>query len=321
MRAAVVREFGGTENIRVEELPIPEPGEGEVRVRVHYTPVNPTDVMLRAGLQAKAFESIPQPWIPGLEFAGVVDKITGAPQDNIDVGAKVMGIVSPRRAEGGAQAEYVIVPSGDVAAVPDGLSLEAASMIPMNGLTAGMVIDRLEPDSSKTVLVTGAGGILGGYVVQLARRAGMSVIAQGRASDQRTLEELGAAAVITSDDDLVAAVKRIAPEGVDGVVDAANIGVDVEEALRDGGILVQVLPKQLPETTRITRRSLSVLEAYGAPETLSEKARNAGLEVLTPRVADVVPVEHVSQVHEAVEAGGKRGRIVLDFRDRGDRAS
>jgi NADPH:quinone reductase-like Zn-dependent oxidoreductase len=312
MKAAVVREFGGPDQIGVEDLPIPEPGAGEVRIRVHFAPVNPTDLMLRSGLQAKAFESIPQPWIPGLEFAGTVDKIADGTSDGPSVGDKVMGIVSPRRAEGGAYAEYVIVPAGDVAPVPASVSLEAASMIPMNGLTAALIIERLALEPSKAVLVTGAAGILGGYVVQLAKRAGLTVIAQGRPTDQQTLEGLGATFVST-DEDLIGAVKAISADGVDGLVDAANIGLDAEESLRDGGVSVQVLPKQLPETSRITRRPLSVLDAYGADGTLAEKADAAGLQTLTPRVAEVISVDNVSRAHETVETGSQRGRVILDF--------
>jgi len=312
MRAAVVSEFGGPECIGIEDLPKPVPGEGEVRVRVHYAPVNPTDLMLRSGLQAAAFQAVPQPWIPGLEFAGVIDEID-SPQDGLDVGDAVMGIVSPRRAQGGSQAEYVIVPRDAIAAAPQELGLEAASMIPMNGLTAAMIIDQLEPSSSKTVLVTGGAGVLGGYVIQLARRAGMSVIGHGRPADLALLKELGATSVVSGDEDLAESVTKLAPGGVDGLVDTALLGTQAEDLLRDGGISVQVLPRKLPENPRILRRSVNVLNAYESPGSLTAKVRARGLDVLTPRVASIVPLDEVSHAHQLVEQGGLRGRIILDL--------
>ena len=316
MRAAAVRQYGGPECISVEDLPAPKRRAGEVRVRVHYAPVNPTDLMLRAGAQAKAFETIPPPLVPGLEFAGIIEEIDGDPE-GMHVGDAVMGIASPRRAQGGSQAEYVVVPAADVAPLPEGLSLEAASMIPMNGLTAAMVIDWLEPATGKTLLVTGAAGILGGYVVQLAQRAGMTVIAHGRAGDRSYLEQLGVAGVISDDEDLVAAVRAITSSGVDGLADAANLGVVAEDAVRDGGISVQVLSMPpRPETSRIVRRAgLNVLEAFQAPGSLSEKARSAGLDVLTPRVAQVLPLSEVARAHELAGQGRLRGRVVLDLAD------
>ncbi|HZO41308.1 MAG TPA: alcohol dehydrogenase catalytic domain-containing protein, partial [Methylomirabilota bacterium] len=165
MRAVTFSRLGGPEVLEVSDLPEPKPGPGEVRIRVAAATVNPTDISFRSGRQLSTAQlaemGVRPPYVPGMEFAGVVDAVgEGARWRQ---GERVMAIVNPRRPGGGAQAELVVVPSASVARVPEGTSLEAAATLPMNGLTVRLALDRLGLKPGQTLAVTGAAGAVGGY--------------------------------------------------------------------------------------------------------------------------------------------------------------
>src|SRR5262249_43946337 len=135
MRAVTFSRLGGPEVLDVSNLSVPQPGAGEVRIRVKAATVNPTDISFRSGRQFSIAQlaemNVRPPFIPGMELAGVVDAVGEG--TSWRVGDRVMAIVNPRRPGGGAQAELVVVPAASVARVPDGTSLEAAATLPMNG--------------------------------------------------------------------------------------------------------------------------------------------------------------------------------------------
>ncbi|WP_331271884.1 quinone oxidoreductase family protein [Motilibacter aurantiacus] len=127
---------GGPEVLEIVDLPVPQPGPGEVRIRVSAATVNPTDVGLR-----ELGAGLPTPWVPGMELAGLVDEVGDGVR--LALGTPVMAVVSPRRPQGGAQAELVVVPEESAVPVPAGLSDVEAATVPMNGLTARLALDRL----------------------------------------------------------------------------------------------------------------------------------------------------------------------------------
>src|SRR3989304_2527345 len=175
MRAVTFSRFGGPEVLEVSNLPEREPGPGQVRIRVAAATVNPTDIGFRSGRQSGQLTGLEPPYIPGMELAGG----GGAVGSGSDwrPGDRVMAIVIPRRREGGAMAESVVVPAASVARVPDGTSLEAAATLPMNGLTVRLALDLLALKTGQTLAVTGAAGAVGGYAVQLGVADGLHVIA------------------------------------------------------------------------------------------------------------------------------------------------
>src|SRR5215213_19973 len=132
MRAVGITEPGSYEVLDVVELETPEPGPDEVRIAVAAAEVSPADSILRMKGNA---ETVPAPWIPGWDAAGAIDAV-GPGVERLALGQSVMVAVTPRRAEGGAQAEQIVVPAASVVPIPDGLTLEQASTLPMNGLTA-----------------------------------------------------------------------------------------------------------------------------------------------------------------------------------------
>jgi NADPH:quinone reductase len=315
MQSVALDSFGGPEVLSVRTSPTPSPRPDQIRVRVEFATVNPTDVMLRNGAQERALESATGPWVPGMELAGVVDCL-GA--DCTDVGLRpgdlVVGLVNPRRSEGGAYSTFICLPPTSLAARPDSIQGPEAATLPMNGVTALMALEALGLSAGNSVLVTGGAGALGGYTIQLARTAGLVVVAHGRVGDEETMRKLGAAYVLTSADALPAAVHKLFPQGVDALVDTAILGGPAAAAVREGGVVVHVRPTSGDEDVRFQHKVVSVTKRIGDKSALERVIALAEEGVLTPRVATVLGMEQAPEAHQLVERGGLRGRVVLDLR-------
>ncbi|HEY1774999.1 MAG TPA: NADP-dependent oxidoreductase [Solirubrobacteraceae bacterium] len=311
MRAVGLYRFGGPEVLEVIERDVPEPGAGEVRVRVAAATINPTDVALRAGAFAERYSAFAPPWIPGMELAGEIDAVG----EGVDwsLGERVIAIVVPARELGGAQAEQVVVPAMSVARAPAGASFEQAATLPMNGLTVRLALDTLALAPGSTLAVTGAAGAVGGYAIELGKRAGLTVIADAAASDEALVRELGADIVVARGDDSAAAIREAFPGGVDAVIDAALLGPPILAAVRDRGTLIAVRPFA-GESERGIDISLVLVGDYATNQAaLSELSRAAGAGELTLRVADTYPPERAGEAHRRLEVGGVRGRLLVSF--------
>jgi NADPH:quinone reductase len=309
MRAVGITSFGGPEVLQIVELPEPEPGDGEVRIKVAAATVNPTDTGLRAGLRVPGDR--PPPYVPGMECAGVVD--VAGPGANWKPGEPVMAIVSPASPGGGAQAEYVVVPADSVARVPDGIGLAAAATLPMNGLTVRLALDLLALQPGDTLAVTGAAGAVGGYAIELGRHEGLRVIADASPADAELVKGLGADVVVERGPGMVDAIRREAPDGVDALLDAAVIGGPVLGAVRDGGQVAAVRPFRAESERDIAVHLVWVGNYFHAGEKLAGLAGLAADRTLTLRVAAEMPAEQAALAHQRLEAGGTRGRLVLTF--------
>jgi NADPH:quinone reductase len=311
MRAVGMTTFGGPDVLHMVELPLPEPADGQVRVKVAAATVNPSDTALRAG----AFRPPPPgdgpPYVAGWELAGVVDAVGAGAE--VRVGDRVFGIVFPYATGRGAQAEYVVVPADSVALVPDGVSVAQAATLPMNGLTARLALDKLALQPGDTLAVTGAAGAVGGYVMQLAAHEGVRVIGDASEPDTDLVKSLGADIVVPRGPNVASAIRRQVPEGVDAVVDAALIGPSVLAAIRDRGQLIAVRPFAGESERSITITLVFVLDYLHEAVKLAELARLAANGTLTLRVARQIPAEEAAQAHRQLEAGGTRGRLVLTF--------
>ncbi|MEV4109931.1 NADP-dependent oxidoreductase [Nonomuraea sp. NPDC049695] len=174
MKAVGLTEFGGPDVLRVLELPVPEAGPGEIRIRVHAAAVNPVDTMVRRGI---AFVSDAEPaYIPGMDAAGVVEQVGEGVDSDLSVGDHVMAVAVISGTHG-AYAEHLVVPAESVVPVPAGTTDIEAATLPMSGLTARMALDLLDLTVGATVAVTGSTGAVGGYAVQLAKVDGFRAIA------------------------------------------------------------------------------------------------------------------------------------------------
>ncbi len=310
MRAVGITRFGGPEVLEIVERPVPEPGDGEVRIRVAAATVNPTDTVLRSGRHG-APDGLEPPYVPGMELAGTIDLAPAG--SGFRPGERVMAIVSPRTARGGAQAEFVVVPADSVVPVPDGISLTAAATLPMNGLTARLALDLLGLAPGETLAVTGSAGAVGGYTIQLAKAEGLRVVADAFPQDRELVRELGADVVVPRGPEVAAAIRLATGDGAAALVDAAVIGPAVLPAVRDGGQLAAVRTYRGGAGRSIRIVPVWVGDYLHARDKLAGLASLAATGRLTLRVAATMPAGQAAEAHRRLEAGGVRGRLVLTF--------
>jgi NADPH:quinone reductase len=313
VRAVGVIEYGGPEALRVLELPVPETGTGALRIRVHAAAVNPTDTLARNGARAEAQRAVsPPPYVPGMDAAGVVEEIGEGVATDLKPGDHVMAIVVPAGSHG-AYAERIVVPAESVVRVPAGASDVEACTLPMNGLTACLALDTLGLGAGAIVGVTGAAGAFGGYVVQLAKVAGMKVVADASGADSRLVRDLGADVVVTRGDDVATRIRDEVPGGVDGLVDGALLDGAVTDAVRDGGRVVTVRGYQGPEQRGVTFHPIFVRNYARERGKLEQLRRLTEEGRVSLRVAGTFQPEEADEAHRLLEAGGVRGRLVIAF--------
>jgi NADPH:quinone reductase len=309
MRAVTIPQPGGPEVLTVAELVAPSPGPREVRIAVKAAAVNPTDI----GLRSSGDQDRPPPWVPGMDASGVVDSV-GEGVDRLARGDEVMAAVTPRRPEGGAQAELIVAPAASVVPVPEGTTPVQASTLPMNGLTALLGLEMLDVASGGTIAVTGGAGLLASYVTPLAKERGLRVIADAKPEDESLVRGFGADAVVPRGDGFTDEVRALEPEGVDGVFDTALLGRAALPAIRDGGgmAVVRGWEDGTPERD-IAIHKVFVRTVLERTDWLEELRRLASAGKLRLRVAGEYPPEQAGEAHRIMDAGGLRGRAVIVF--------
>ncbi|MDR6171141.1 NADP-dependent oxidoreductase [Curtobacterium sp. SORGH_AS_0776] len=310
MKVVGVEQFGGPEALAVHEVPEPHAGAGSVRIRVQAFAVNPTDTGVRAG-QRDSSQASP-PYVPGMDAAGVIDEV-GPDVSGWEVGDEVMAIALPLSAHGGAYVEELVAPVGSFTRIPRGTSLPLASTVPMNGLTALQILSRAGLAPGQTLAVTGAAGLLGNYVVQLGVAAGLTVIADAAPADEALVRSLGPAHIVARGNGFAAAVRGLVPDGVDALADAAVQRASVVDAVRDGGVFLDVRGWEGNGARGIRFEQIAVFAEYRSFDKLEQLRHAVESGTVTPRVAEVLPAERAREAHERLEAGGTRGRFVLTW--------
>ena len=312
MRAVGVTEFGGPDALGIVELPDPEAGPGEMRIRVRAAAVNPTDTVLRSGARAAALADVPGPYVPGMDAAGTLEQIGPGVSTDLEVGDHVMAIVVPRGTHG-AYAERVVVPAESVARVPAGASDVEAATLPMNGLTTRLALDLLALPAGATLGVTGAAGAVGGYAIELGKADGLRVVADASEADEELVRRLGADVVVRRGDDFAARVRAAVPEGVDGLIDAALLDELAVDAVRDGGGIATVRGFTAEAGRGITFHPVWVRSYAREQAKLDQLRRQVEEGAVTLRVARTFPAEQAAEAHRLLEAGGIRGRLVIEL--------
>lgn len=314
MKAIGVTTFGGPEALHVVELPEPHAGPGEVRIRVHAASVNPTDLLFRAGSQAAQLSERPGPYIPGMDAAGVIDELGPGTDNRLQIGDRVVAFVIPTDPHGGAYAEFIIVPAASVVLAPAGVDFPAASTLLLNALTARLALDVLALHAGQTVAVTGAAGAFGGYVVQLAKADGLTVIADASRPDQALVHALGADYVLDRGESFAERVRSLLPQGVPGLADGAVLNHLALPAIADGGTMAVIrFGWDGPSERRISLHKILSTSSATNTTLFTRLVQQVEQGILTLRVADVLPANQASEAHRRLEAGGVRGRLVLDF--------
>jgi NADPH:quinone reductase len=313
VKAVGVIDYGGPEALQVVELPDLRVGPGQVRIRVHAAAVSPTDTFVRNGARAEAQKAAgPPPYIPGMDAAGVLEEIGEGVESDLRVGDHVMAIVVPEGSHG-AYSEQIVVPVESVARVPAGATDVEACTLPMNGLTAQLALDVVDLQPGQTLAVTGAAGALGGYTVQLAKAGGLLVVADSSEADENLVQRLGADVVLPRGDDFASRVRERFPEGVEAAVDGALLDSRLAPAVRDGGTVVTVRGYNEAGERGIVFRPIRVRDYARAQRKLDRLRQSVEDGKLTLRVAGTVPKEDAAEAHRRLEAGGVRGRLVIEF--------
>ena len=311
MRVVGVMEFGGPEVLKVYDIPERHAGAGEVRVSVRAAAVNPTDTYTRNGARADMLKAFPPPYVPGMDIAGVVDEV-GEGVTTVRVGDLVMGIVVPTGSHGG-YSESIVLPAGSVTHAPRGTTHAQACTLPMNGLTARLSLDQLSLSRGDTLAVTGAAGAYGGYVVQLAKADGLRVIADASEKDENLVRSLGADIVVRRGPDVAMRIREHAPNGVDGLADGSVQNDEVVAAVKDGGVIATVRGWKSEIERGITLHETWVRDYAQAWDKLDQLRELAEQGSLSLRVARIFSCDNASEAHALLQAGGTRGRFVIEF--------
>jgi NADPH:quinone reductase len=304
MRALVARRLDGPDAIELIETGVPEPAAGQLRIKVAAAAVNPVDLAVSAGAAVEfGLTAAREQFGLGWDVAGTVDAVgpnTRAPAQAVVGVADLLGRALK------THAEYVVLDADAVVRAPDGVDLANAATFGLNGLTALQAVQRLQ---GQTVLVTGAAGGVGGYAVELAKHSGLTVIASAGARDEELVRRLGADHFVDRNQDLADAVRRIVPAGVDGVIDAAVVGIAAQETVRNGGRHVHLQGGPRPPHLRGITVEQHFIHANR--HDLEELVSLVEAGVISTRVADTYRLEEATVAYKRVAAGGVRGRIVL----------
>jgi NADPH:quinone reductase-like Zn-dependent oxidoreductase len=307
MRAYAVSAAG--EQPSLQELDVPEPQRGEVRVRVSAASVNGFDVAVASGFMAGFFEHR-YPVVIGREFAGVVDAI-GPDVSELSVGERVLGVVSKPYLREGAFAEYTTVQAeGGVVPVPEGMTDAEAASLGHTGSTALVTLASLGDVAGKTLLIVGATGGVGTLLTQLAAMEGAKVIATGRTPEGRSvMSDLGARDVVDYAD-LASEVRALAPEGVDAAVHLSGDPAEISPLVKDGGILASALlyaPEMFPEPERVTPMPIAGYPTAAGLARLASLVSDGRLRVIVDRQ------QPLDEVADALAAFGHEtvGNIVV----------
>jgi NADPH:quinone reductase-like Zn-dependent oxidoreductase len=247
-----------------------------------------------------------------MDAAGVLEEIGEGVTTDLRVGDHVMAIVIPRGSHG-AYSEQLCLPLGSVVKTPVGATDAEASTLPMNGLTARLAIDQLQLSPGDVVGVTGSAGAVGGYAIQLAKADGLVVVADAAEPDTDLVAGLGADVIVERGRDAAERMRAAFPDGVDGLVDAALLNDLCLPALRDGG-RISTLRGFAGESARaITYHPVSVRSVALEHGMLDRLREQVEVGELTLRVAGTYPADRAADAHTRLEAGGTRGRLVIEF--------
>jgi NADPH:quinone reductase-like Zn-dependent oxidoreductase len=306
MKAVRFHETGGPEVLRYEDADQPIPGAGEVRIQVAGSAFNPADGGIRAG-----FLPIPVtlPHVPGYDVSGTVDAL-GDGVDGITVGENVVGFI-PMTADGSA-AQYVVAPANALVKAPVRIPLADAAGLPSVGLTASQALfEAGELKAGQRVLINGAGGPVGGYAVQLAKRAGAYVIATASPRSAEIVKAAGADEII---DHTATAVLGAVTEPVDVLLNLAPITPDGFTALvtrvRDGGVVVSTTPTvTTPEDKERNVRAATVF-VHPDADVLSHLVALIDSGDLHVEITRRVPLSELPAIHQQADAGEIHGKVV-----------
>ena len=311
MKAIILKDFGGVEQLELTELPTPVIGEGEVLVQVKAISINPVDVKTRAGKGAAGALKGEDPMILGWDIAGIV---TESRAEEFEAGDEVFGMVN-FPGHGRAYAEYVAAPADQLALKPATINFESAAAATLAALTAWQAFSdhgRLRP--GQRVLIHAAAGGVGHFAVQIARHIGAYVIGTASAENKEFVLGLGANECI---DYKTQRFEEVA-KNIDFVLDTIG-GEYIDRSLqviKKGGTLVSI-PSSANAGVQEKAKAKGIFGAtmmvQSSGEDMQHIAQLLGDGALRAEVSKVFPFEQMAEAHLAVETGKTRGKVVVIF--------
>lgn len=307
MKAIRYHDYGSSDVLRLEEIPQPEPGPGQVRVAVHAAGLNPADWKVRAG-KVKHFVPLTFPAIPGGDIAGVVDAV-GEGVTGFRAGDAVFAMTGLL----GGYTQCAVIAEAQVARIPSNLDFVHAAGVPLASLTAWQaLVEAAGVKPGQTVLIHAAAGGVGSFAVQIAKHLGAEVIGTASAANHEYVRSLGAKRCIDYD----AAPFETQVEPVDVVLDlmGGEIGLRSMKVVKPGGVLVSVSgAPQLPPLDDQGRRNAGVFVKPRGDQ-LAQIAKLIEKNIVRTTVAAVFPLEQAAKAQDLVAQGHVRGKIVLQVR-------
>jgi NADPH:quinone reductase-like Zn-dependent oxidoreductase len=305
IQAIRVHQYGGSEELKLEQIPRPEPQAGEVLVRVHAAGVNPIDWKIRAGW-LKDYMPMQFPYISGFDLAGVVEEV-GPGVTAFQKGQAVFG-----QGSRGAYAEYAVAPVAKLALKPKTLSFDEAAAIPIGATTAWQgIFDQGGLQAGQPILIQGAAGGVGQFAVQFARWKGAHVIGTASTANVDFVRSLGAETVI---DYTSTPVERVVHD-VDLVFDTVGgSALDASlNALKRGGTLVTIAGQPPEEKARERGVRVASFAAQVSGDLLRTFAQLIDEGQVKVFVGERFSLSQAQQAHEHSQKGHGRGRIVLSI--------
>jgi NADPH:quinone reductase-like Zn-dependent oxidoreductase len=306
MKAIRIHAFGGPDVLRFEDVLRPEPKAGEALIRVMAAGVIATDWQFRSGFMPD-FLGLKLPVIPGWDVAGTIEAL-GAGVTELRPGDPVYAMLAGH----GGYAEFVAVPAAIIVSKPTVLSFTDAAAVPLAAMTAYKSLHQAaDIRPGQTVLVHGASGGVGSFGVQFAKARGARVAAAARSTGRAFLEQLGADQIIDYD----AAPFETQIKNVDVVLDVVgrDFGTRSLSVLKDGGLLVTIAG-EVPDSAALAPRRLRAAFVATEPDGATLRAISQLIDdkAVRPLVQEVVPLAEAARAHAMLEAGGVRGKVVLD---------
>lgn len=323
MRAAIYKKTGSARDvISIVELETPQAGPGEIRVRLHYSGVNPSDVKSRSGMRAMAFPRV----IPHSDGAGVVDQV-GEGVDHARLGQRVWTWNAAWKRPNGTAAEYVVLPQAQAACLPDGVDMPTGACLGIPAMTAMHAIQVCGEVCGQRVLVTGGAGAVGHYAIQMARLLGARQVLTTVSGREKALlaQQAGADVVINYRTEDVAArvMEATQGEGVDRIVEvdfAANIEISLKVLKPDSLIVTYgstAAEIQAPfYALALKNVGLKFFILYNLDNASRQSAISELMDMLVKGVlkhnmASIFTLDETAAAHEWVEQGKGAGNVVI----------
>lgn len=313
MKAAYIKSFTASGNIKIGEVPPPKVEAGEICISVAYAGVNPVDAKIAKGLLRLRMPH-QFPLILGWEASGIVHAL-GDGVSSFKKGDKVYVFCRKPLLQWGSWAEYFTFPVDYGALIPKNFSMAEAAAVPLAGLTAWQALfEKADLQSGEQVLIHGGAGGVGGFAIQWAKSHGANVITTASSAKSEYVKQLGADEIIDyQKSDFIQQIRRSHPSGINVVLDTIGGAVYQQsfEVLKAGGRIVSILEKPNSDLARKFKIHAEYLFVYPNGGQLEEITRLFELGKAKPPIIQQMPLAQAALAIEEIGKGHTRGKIVL----------